>query len=814
MNGLKAFFPLVIFLFVGNWSWSQGQYFNYQGVARNDQGQPLADQQIRLRFRLNQLSDDGQLEQVMEETYVRQTDTYGFFQVELGLNSGPDFLSGLSWGEGSFELAVEMDPQGGTNYEDFGTHRLLPVPLAMHALTVADVEDADADPENEIQYLNYDFETQSLNLTTERQDDFAIDAGIYFPRPIFIRKGNTILADDFNPSKFVFGSDQMDYVEGAGSGNRFFFNAEKAAFRAGTTYDDTTDVNLSSIINVREVWNENELGPYSFAGGKFTYAPEAGGTAFGELNFALARHSTAIGYGNIVMGRGGVVLGLGNASSTLGQTTVGMYSRFNSMSNQTEWVEHDPVFVVGNGTSFENRSTAFLIKKNGRSKFYGPLTVYSSPYLSNQEDGFRMELSYNGLEIVSETGSQAKLIPGRLSIGTFENNTLVGINTALTLVEGFDNAVFGFTAGEGLRTGSENTLLGSKAGRGVFAGDGNTMVGYAAGNPAGSGSRNVYLGSETGLANTGDGNVFIGYRAGSNERDVNNRLYIDNKGLDAENALIYGEFDDRVLRINNSLGIGTRPSFGLNLEVKGDAGVGAASDANGPSEFLAVYGKEGAWFLNTVNANSRGESDFYLSPSGSFPDGVFHVKPNGDIGIGTTNPLSDLHVVHGDEAGVDGLRIEHSGSNNNYWTYWVSNNTGRLFVFTKAAGNGPDDYVGVYNNETGEYFARSDSREKKDIVPMPEVLRKLNDIPLYQYRYQHQSSDHSPTILGVMAQDLVPHFPELVMHDEEHDTYLVNYKGLSMVALQAVKEQDKKIDDLEKRLADLEVLVRELAEKK
>jgi hypothetical protein len=86
---------------------------------------------------------------------------------------------------------------------------------------------------------------------------------------------------------------------------------------------------------------------------------------------------------------------------------------------------------------------------------------------------------------------------------------------------------------------------------GSFNSDGsnNTFVGASAGYYNTSGNQNVALGRLAGINSQGDGNVFLGFAAGYNESGAN-KLYIDNSGADPNNALVYGEFDTGVIRLN------------------------------------------------------------------------------------------------------------------------------------------------------------------------------------------------------------------------------------------------------------------------
>ena len=61
------------------------------------------------------------------------------------------------------------------------------------------------------------------------------------------------------------------------------------------------------------------------------------------------------------------------------------------------------------------------------------------------------------------------------------------------------------------------------------------------------------MGHSAGYSNTeGGNNVFVGYKAGYNETGAH-RLYIHNS--DSSTPLIYGEFDNHLVKINGSLNI-------------------------------------------------------------------------------------------------------------------------------------------------------------------------------------------------------------------------------------------------------------------
>lgn len=133
------------------------QAMKYQTVIRNASGEPLANTNVGLRLTI---VEDGQ--DVYEETYDINTDARGLVSLNLGQGNTSDSFSGIAWDTNDYALEVEVDTNGGTNYQFVGSSTLLSVPFAMTAQTALDVDDADADPTNELQTLNLSGNTLSI----------------------------------------------------------------------------------------------------------------------------------------------------------------------------------------------------------------------------------------------------------------------------------------------------------------------------------------------------------------------------------------------------------------------------------------------------------------------------------------------------------------------------------------------------------------------------------------------------------------------------------------------------------------------------
>ncbi len=164
------------------------------------------------------------------------------------------------------------------------------------------------------------------------------------------------------------------------------------------------------------------------------------------------------------------------------------------------------------------------------------------------------------------------------SMTTANGNSSVGYSALRLVTEGSFNASFGWTSLDRLTTGDGNTAIGSGALNRLQTGFFNTAIGYnalyyntgsnnvAIGRDAGyyvTGTTNTFIGQRTGRGDASkplSGSVFLGYSAGYDETN-SNRLYIEN--TDSSSPLIYGEFDNDILRANGEFQINDPSSTGF-----------------------------------------------------------------------------------------------------------------------------------------------------------------------------------------------------------------------------------------------------------
>ncbi len=128
--------------------------FKYQAVVRNSTGTILGNQPVGVQLTVLQGSATGTA--VYTETFSPTTNSYGIVNLEIGTGTTTDDFTLIDWGNGPYFIETAIDVSGGTSYVAMGTSQLMSVPYALYAKTagsaaIDNVDDADADPTNELQ---------------------------------------------------------------------------------------------------------------------------------------------------------------------------------------------------------------------------------------------------------------------------------------------------------------------------------------------------------------------------------------------------------------------------------------------------------------------------------------------------------------------------------------------------------------------------------------------------------------------------------------------------------------------------------------
>ncbi|HET6646245.1 MAG TPA: tail fiber domain-containing protein [Pyrinomonadaceae bacterium] len=142
----------------------------------------------------------------------------------------------------------------------------------------------------------------------------------------------------------------------------------------------------------------------------------------------------------------------------------------------------------------------------------------------------------------------------------------------------------------------------------------------------------------------------------------------------------------------------------------------------------------------------------------------FVITSGGNAGLGTSDPTDKLHVV-GDF---------------------------RLAGAARKLGG-------------GGWTIQSDSRLKKDVVPITEALEKLLQLHGFNFEWRdpERMGNLSGPQMGLVAQEVEKVFPEWVSKDSQGYSELT-LRGFEALVIEALRELKLEVDDLKTRLQNLE----------
>ncbi|MEO7917300.1 MAG: tail fiber domain-containing protein [Dokdonella sp.] len=294
-------------------------------------------------------------------------------------------------------------------------------------------------------------------------------------------------------------------------------------------------------------------------------------------------------------------------------------------------------------------------------------------------------------------------------------------------------------------------------------------------------------------------------------------------GLDCVNNENFG-FDTVRLKENN-----TRIAFA-------DTSVGT---------FAATH-----WELTANDSTSGGANRFSImdttaatipfTVTGAAPNNSLVIAASGRVGLGTTTPVLRQHIAFGD---TPGIRLDQDGSSGFTAQIWdVSGNEANFFIRDVTNGSllpfrirpgAPTSSIdiaatGNVGIGTASPVAKLDvsgdaiirgtlsqlsSRTAKENFQLTDgrmVLAKLEKMPISTWNYR--GSDAADRHLGPVAEDFHEAFG---LGTSDHFVAPTDLAGVALASVKAlqqeISERDQRIADLEKRLHDLEILVRRAA---
>ena len=206
---------------------------------------------------------------------------------------------------------------------------------------------------------------------------------------------------------------------------------------------------------------------------------------------------------------------------------------------------------------------------------------------------------------------------------------------------------------------------------------------------------------------------------------------------------------------------------------------------------------------------------------------------NGNVGIGTSNPRSKLEVVNNDKAeiriGCGNADISRLWASNSLYAYGFgigANGTGHIYKDINTTG-----YIMSFNNNgnismgtttlytyrlyvvgnlgvsggiysSGSWIS-SDSSLKSNILPINNALSKVMNLKGKTYSLKNAGLEYKKDNInyGFIAQEVEKAIPDLVTTlKDSSDLLAINYDGFIPILVEAIKEQQNIIDNLQQEL--------------
>lgn len=371
-------------------------------------------------------------------------------------------------------------------------------------------------------------------------------------------------------------------------------------------------------------------------------------------------------------------------------------------------------------------------------------------------------------------------------------NSYFGKSAGLNRSIGTKNVFFGFNAGGNANGQDGNTFIGANAGSSTLQAS-NTFIGYGAGqnNNGNAGAQGTFLGANAGSANSGIYNTFIGYNAGVLNTTGNSNVFISGGGgntTGSNNVLAGGGNNNTTGSSNTFFGFqsgGNNTTGGSNIFIGNNAG--NPNTATQVSNSVAI----GAGVtVSTNHTIAIGTAQDSTQIPGNLAVGSLSadvtVAGNAQVNLGATNVLS---VVNNDPNTPRGFVADHL-----YFREFYTLHSNNHLCFRAA----PVGY-GISACTSGS----APSRYKTNLAPFVgglEVINRLN--PTIFKRREGGRLD-----VGLNAEEVAVVEPLLVNRDVKGEADNVNDVALSIVFINAFKQQQAQIQRQELQIETLKKMV-------
>jgi len=871
----KMFVVALGLLLIGTLAAQVPYGFNYQGIARNSQGEPMSDQQLDVLVSILAGSADGDL--VWEEQQSISTNKEGLFSLvicgtdDYRTGGSAVTVAGIDWSSDIHFIGVRID--AGQGWVDMGVSQINSVPYSLASRqTIAGAQKLEIKPDQPLP------DGEALFIV-KRNDGYPVFA-VY-------NNGVWVYTDTAENAKAIKGGFAVGgYRTGNKGAAREFFRVTPDSTKIFVTEDP-----------VKGIKGGFAVGGYS-----------TGKAAISREFLRVTSDSTRVYVNSDPLKgiKGGFAVGGYQTGKAAGSTFMSLekenyFIGHNSGSNVTSGLYNSVMGYESGLHITEGESNAFLGYQSGYSNttgtgnlFLGYQTGYSNLNGSyNTFMGYRAgqlnTVGRNNTFLGSYTGNNNVSGNSNTFIGDstgFANqgghsNTFLGTRSGLQNTIGFSNVMLGNQAGYQNREGNWNVFVGHRSGYANLDAGSNVFIGTETGLNSTEGWNNIYIGTNTGQENIdGEGNVFIGYESGLNNlhgtRNVfignrsgynaqgSDRLFITNWDSDSTNSLIWGDFSSRIIRFNSRAAIGMHPVPANTFSVYDPLGagtIGIYGEGNG-FDYSAIYLRSdtsGSGVGYTLSHTIQDQ--FYLGYNlDQFYAPRMVIDKDGNMGINTYPGGYSMTIEDGDE--VANLLLRGTGNAYEYAMlsfesmgeapneiFNISFTREKSLLMVHNDGNilNPRlhiDSLGHVSINTWEHGTEmldvngnarfrnvgaagsaNDLRITSDgtlTTSTSDVRMKTGIEPMVNslekvlemrgVTFRWKQEENGRRDAGLIAQEVAPLFPEAVFENGNSGTMGINYSRFAALFVEAFKDQQKIIEEQQQEIDALKQRLERLEE--